>query len=293
MMKSRNSHFNRLIDINSKNNEKQIMFGLFPKKKIRVSLPKGERVIAIGDIHGQKNRFKELMALVDKYRADNPIDKETLVFLGDYVDRGPHSAYIINKLMKRKKAASKSGVTEFFLQGNHETLTLEALDNTGTRQELWWRNGGQQTVQNYLEHCGVKIPKDASLQTQLALFRESFPENHLRFLKDLDQLEKIGPLVFAHAGIDFERKLKDQRAEDIHWIRGPFLNWKGPQKKYLVVHGHSITSRMRPEIKEHRIGIDTGSYKQKGRITAAIFEGNKVRFLGSGTLKDYKKNVFS
>ncbi len=209
------------------------------------------------------------------------------------MDRGPHSPYIIEKLIKRKKEAKKAGEKVYFLQGNHETLTLEALKGTGTREEVWWRNGGKETVQSYLNYADIEIPKNASLDTQLNLFKDSFPEKHFRFLKSLDQLERIGPFVFVHAGIDFERKLKDQRAEDIHWIRGPFLNWQGPEKKYLVVHGHSITPRMRPEIKTHRIGIDTGSYKQKGRITAAVFEGNKVRFLSSGTLKEYKKNMFS
>ena len=293
MMKSRNTLFQRLVDMESKNNDKRTMFGLFPKKKLRISLAKGERVIAIGDIHGQKRRFKELMSLVDKYRADNPIEKESLLFLGDYVDRGPHSPFVIDALIKRKKEAKKTNQDVFFLQGNHETLTLEALEQTGKREEVWWRNGGKETVESYLNYAGVEIPDDASLSTQLNLFRESFPDKHLKFLKKLDQLERIGPLVFVHAGIDFERKLKDQRSEDIHWIRGPFLNWQGPEKKYLVVHGHSITPRMRPEIKPHRVGIDTGSYKQKGRITAAIFEGNKVRFLSSGTLKEYKKNMFS
>jgi len=269
------------------------MFGLFPKKKMRVSLPKGERVIAIGDIHGQKSRFNELMTLIDRYRKKYPTKKESLVFLGDYVDRGPKSATIIEKLIKQQKAAEKNNIDACFLKGNHETLLLEAIEDTGTRHELWWRNGGQQTVGSYLKYVNATLPDNPTQRQYLEVFRETFPEKHLRFLKQLKDMHRIENLVFVHAGLDMQKKLKNQRPEDLHWIRAPFLDWQGPQKKYMVVHGHSITPRMRPVITDHRVSIDTGSYKQRGRITAAIFEENKVRFLSSGTLKEYNKNLFS
>ncbi|MBO6825045.1 MAG: serine/threonine protein phosphatase [Sneathiella sp.] len=269
------------------------MFGLFPKKKLRVSLPEGERVIAIGDIHGQKSRYNELMTLVTRYRKKYPRDKESLVFLGDYVDRGPKSATIIEKLIKQKKAAEKNHIEAIFLQGNHETLLLEAIEDRGTRHEMWWRNGGQQTVMSYLKYVEAKLPANPSQRQYLEIFQETFPKKHLRFLESLKDMHRIENLVFVHAGLNMKKKLKEQSVEDMHWIRSPFLDWKGPQKKYMVVHGHSITPRMRPLITDHRISIDTGSYKQRGRITAAIFEDNKVRFISSGTLKEYNKNLFS
>jgi len=222
-----------------------------------------------------------------------PATKESFVFLGDYVDRGPKSAEIIAKLIKLKKAASKGRFDAFFLMGNHETLLLEALEDKGTRHEMWWRNGGEQTVMSYLAYVNAPVPKNATQREYLQIFRETFPEKHLRFLKQLQDMKRLENLVFVHAGLDMQKKLKDQRTEDLHWIRAPFLEWQGKQKKYMVVHGHSITPRMRPVATDHRIAIDTGSYKQQGRITAAIFEENKVRFLSSGTLKEYKKNLFS
>jgi Calcineurin-like phosphoesterase len=269
------------------------MFNLFPRKKIRTKLLPGVRVIAIGDIHGQKNRFSDLIRLLERYRQKNPMPEEHMVFLGDFVDRGPKSVSIIEELMARKKSAQNTAHTEIFLMGNHESLLLENAQERSNREDLWWRNGGQQTVLNYLTHTDCVIPKNASQADIFDLFRVHFPKKHLKFLSDLDHSYQVGPLVFAHAGIQMDSPLDQQSEKDLHWIRDPFLNWSGAEKDFLVVHGHSITPSLKPEIHPHRIGIDTGSYKERGRITAAIFEGNKVQFLSSGTRQGYNKNIFS
>lgn len=278
----------------AKHGTKLSMFGLFPQKKLRVELPKGQRIIAIGDIHGQWTRLDVLMSRVDKYRKDKPAEQEHIIFLGDYVDRGPHSAHIIEYLRTRRKAARALGRhKEIFLHGNHEELLLEGLETDGTRHDLWWRNGGMQTVSSYLEYLDIKIDNDLDPTNKLELFRAHFPKKHLKFMHKLKNIYSVGPFVFAHAGLRMQGTLNSQKPQDLRWIRDPFLNWEGQNKEFLVVHGHSITKGFKPEICKHRVGIDTGSYKLRGRITAAIFEKDTVRFISSGTKKEFTQNNFS
>jgi len=268
------------------------MFGFSKKKKIRFDLPDKTRLIAIGDIHGQIDRLLALFQELDKYRKKNPVETEQIIFLGDYADRGIGSAEVVDYLCNRKKKARKKGQKEIFLAGNHEELLLKCLDDDLGRADLWWRNGGKETVQSYANFCGFDFDPD-NPKKMFKKLRENFPEAHAKFYRKLENLHRAGPFVFVHAGIRMDAALKDQKIEDLRWIRAPFLNWKGPQKKYLVVHGHTITPGFRPEVLKHRIGLDTGSYRTKGKITAGIFEKNQVRFISSGTKKNFKTSSFS
>lgn len=269
------------------------MFGLLNKKRIRVTLPKEVRVIAIGDIHGQLGRLSILMEKIDDYRKKNPIQDEHLVFLGDYTDRGPHSAPVIDYLCQRKKSAKNNSLQEIFLKGNHEELLFESSQGTTRRDDVWWRNGGKQSVQSYLDHAGFSHDESQTPKTALTNFREVFPRGHKEFYQDLKNYHQVGPLLFVHAGMRMDQPIEKQKEEDLFWIRGPFLNWQGPEKEFLVIHGHTITPNFQPEIHKHRIGIDTGSYRERGCITAAIFENNKVRFINSGSKEKFEPNIFS
>lgn len=263
------------------------------KKRIRVELAKDLRVIAIGDIHGHINRLEKVMTYVDAYRQRNPIAQEQFIFLGDFADRGPHSAQVIDYLIQRKTKAETEGRTETFLQGNHEELLLDSCLGKGQKTSPWLRNGGQQTVEDYSKTYNFPLTDRTNLESSIEQFRENFPEKHMDFYKSLTSMHQVGPLVFVHAGLNMETPIADQRPEDMFWIRGPFLKWHGPPKDFVVVHGHSITANYKPEILPHRIGIDTGSYKKKGKITAAVFEGNTVRFFSSGTRKKFGNGPFS
>lgn len=270
-----------------------LMFGLYPKKKIRVKLADGQRVIAIGDIHGQRTRLAGLMASIDDYRKRKPAEEEHIVFLGDFVDRGPYSAQIIEYLRERAKKAKTAKHSEIFLHGNHEELLLDGLDHAGKRHDMWWRNGGMQTVESYLKFQKVEAAEGLNVEEKLQLFRGHFPKQHLKFMHALKDMHQVGPLVFVHAGIQMDSPLTEQKHQDVRWIRDPFLHWKGKDNDFLVVHGHSITPSFKPEIHKHRIAIDTGSYRLKGKISAAIFEKNTVRFISDGTKKDFIRNKFS
>ncbi|WP_169544213.1 metallophosphoesterase family protein [Sneathiella aquimaris] len=267
------------------------MFGFSDKKKIRVALEPSQRVIAIGDIHGQIDRLTTLMEQVDSYREDNPVEDEAMVFLGDFADRGPLSAEVINYLSDRRKQSKKQNHREVFLKGNHEQLMIETLSGDLTRAELWWKNGGKETAYSYARFCGFSL-EGKDIHQSLTLMRDHFPKAHAKFYNKLDLLYRKGPLLFVHAGIRMDKSIKDQNEEDLMWIRAPFLDYSGPKRKFMVVHGHTIMSGFKPEITPHRISIDTGSYRKKGKITAAIFENNKVRFLESGTTTNFKSSPF-
>lgn len=293
MMSRSNSRDMPLPATSPETRDAEFMIRLFPKKKIRVTLPENTRVIAVGDIHGQLNRLVKVLALVDRYRLANPVTNDHLVFLGDYTDRGAGSAEVIELLASRRLKNTKQAHTETFLRGNHEVLVQEALTQTGTRGDLWWRNGGLYTVSSYLQYQKIEIPINASNEDLLKLFRDHYPKKHTDFMSSLQDNVKIGPIVCVHAGLKMDVELEEQSQEDMHWIRDPFLHWKGDQKDFLVVHGHTITPKYRPVIRDHRVGIDTGSYKRGGRITAAIFEKNHVNFLSNGTKKDFEMTPFS
>jgi len=263
------------------------------KKRIRVELADNQRVIAIGDIHGQLNRLEKLMTYVDAYRHRNPIDHEEFVFLGDFADRGPFSAQVIDYLIQRKSKAEQEGRIETFLQGNHEELLIDTCIGQAERTGPWLRNGGQQTLESYSKTYDFSISDFRKTDDAINQLRTNFPKKHRAFYKSLSMMHQVGPLVFVHAGLDMNTALAEQSPENLFWIRGPFLNWEGPLKDFVVVHGHSITANFKPEILPHRIGIDTGSYRRKGKITAAIFERNSVRFFSSGTLKKFGTGPFS
>ncbi len=268
------------------------MFGLLSKKTIRVRLPDNVRVVAIGDIHGQLDRLSNVMDQVEAYRQKKPVSQEHIIFLGDYSDRGPHSAPVVEYLCNRLKDAKNKPHQEIFLKGNHEELLLDALGGEPRRVDVWWRNGGKQSIESYLEFSGQPLDNAGNQEQALELFRTGFPPKHQKFYDRLENMYQVGPLLFVHAGIRMDLPAKDQQEEDLYWIRGPFLNWRGLQKDYLVVHGHTITPNFKPEIRPHRIGLDTGSYRAGGKITAAVFEKDKVRFFGSGSKANFGNNPF-
>ncbi|GLQ07904.1 metallophosphoesterase [Sneathiella chinensis] len=270
-----------------------MIFGSLKKKQLPVRLPDGERIIAIGDLHGQLPRLKSVLKNLRAYRKKNPAAFETIIFLGDYVDRGLQSAQLIDYLIAFREKATNAGARVHFLKGNHEVLLLNALADPEADAKVWIRNGGLETVASYL-NGGIKTPsKGTDLKATLHEFQTAVPPAHRDFFKSLELFQKQGPFIFVHAGIRMERKMKDQKEADLLWIRGPFLDWSGPRQKRIVVHGHSITNRFEPELYPHRLAIDTGSYLKKGRITAAIFEKDMVRFVQNAPGAEFSDSPFS
>ncbi|MFO1209527.1 MAG: metallophosphoesterase family protein [Amaricoccus sp.] len=234
-------------------------------------LTEGQRIYAIGDIHG---RLDLLTDVLDHIRADlaaRPHPRPLVVFLGDYVDRGPEVRGVIEALM-----AVKAGpLPARFVLGNHDNYVLAYLKDPHWYDETynWLREnlGGNATLASY------GVPEAASQAAAAAreAFAAGFPADHLAFIESCELWFRIGGYVFVHAGIRPGVPLAAQEREDLIWIREPFLNSRA-DFGFKVVHGHTIV----PAVEHHpnRIAVDTGAVKT-GILSCLLLEGEAVSLL--------------
>jgi len=246
------------------------MFGWRSRKHIKpASVPEGCRIYAIGDIHGRSDLLDRLMGHIRRDAAGFS-GTATLIFIGDYVDRGHDSKGVIDILLETR--------TEFavrFLRGNHDQAMLNFLFDPGTY--AGWRNiGGADTLLSY----GVKPPdsdKPAALRGARDGLARAVPGAHMSVLNALEMSVEVGDYYFVHAGVRPGVPLDGQSAMDQMWIRDEFLNSDADFGK-VVVHGHSPIRH--PVRKPNRVSIDTGAYSS-GKLTAVALEGTQHRFLQS------------
>ncbi|WP_108683029.1 metallophosphoesterase family protein [Methyloceanibacter sp. wino2] len=234
------------------------------------TIPDGQVVYAIGDIHGRSDLLTELLALIESDAAAAGTAAKTLVFLGDYVDRGPDSRGVIELL----SADLPPGFDTHFLKGNHEQFLLDFLDDPSSL-DGWLRNGGEQTLRSYGVDIDGLQDRHAPPMAWREAFLEALPEAHLRFLTTLELKCVVGDYVFVHAGLRPGVPLDRQVPQDLLWIRHEFLDSEEPFGK-IVVHGH--TPERTPVVRPNRIGIDTGAVFS-GSLTALRLENGTRAFL--------------
>lgn len=196
-----------------------------------------QRLLAIGDIHGCLDELTSLIQMV------SPEPSDTLVFLGDYVNRGPDSKGVVEYLLDLQKEFQA-----VFLLGNHDKMFLDYIDRQAPSFML---NGGAETLNSYSPDSPFQIP-----------------DSHLSFFRKLQPLHETDDFIFVHAGLRPQVSLQDQKINDLLWIRDEFLNSDYDWGK-TIVYGHTISPK--PVISPKRIGIDTGcsfSFEQlKGQLT--------------------------
>ena len=236
----------------------------------------GELVYAIGDIHGRYDLFKEMLTqIVDDAASRARGRLPMLVLCGDYVDRGPDSARVLSALDWIRRDGR---VALRLIKGNHEAAFMAFLKNPQDG-ESWLRFGGDATLLSY----GVRPPADFTELPELVRARDDLLERmsaaHLRVLQGLELMVIIGDYAFVHAGIRPGVPLARQKAEDLLWIRAPFLDQTGRFEK-RIVHGHSWIEAA-PEIYDNRIGLDTGAY-ETNVLTAIRIEDNEVEVFQTG-----------
>jgi len=223
-------------------------------------LPDGDRVYAIGDVHGCLDLLDELHRLIGLDLIARPVSKATLIHLGDYIDRGPNSATVLDRLLH--PTVNLGHVQVINLIGNHEAMFLAALDGDHYDEGVWLRNGGTQAL--------------ASWKASSGNWRPAIPTEHIQLLRGLRHQHEHGGYLFVHAGIDPDLSLSDQDKEDLLWIREPFLNFDG-ELSHIVVHGHTPEADL-PVIRKHRIGIDTGAVFG-GPLTCLVLEEQRLHFI--------------
>ncbi len=192
------------------------------------------KCFAVGDIHGCLDKLEKLIAEIDPDAR-----KDTLIFLGDYIDRGSDSRGVVDFVLDLQKTCSRV----VCLIGNHEEMLLDYIRDHGNR-DLYFLNGGRATLKSY--GLGADEP----------VREEDFPEAHLRFFKALLPYYETGNHIFVHAGLRPGVPLEKQDREDLIWIRGDFI-FGSPEFEKTVVFGH--TPFRNPYEDSRRIGIDTGA----------------------------------
>lgn len=252
------------------------LFSLFKRKPAAPAepprLPAGERVYAIGDIHGRDDLFADLLALIAADNGARAPAHTTLILLGDLVDRGPDSAAVVERAMRIAAPFDRVRL----LIGNHEECFLAALTGDVQRLRYFARIGGDATLRSYWRD---EAAYNAATFEQLAAdIAAKVPASHIAYLSRGEDLIEIGDYVFVHAGLRPGVPLHRQDPRDLRWIREEFLRETGDFGA-VVVYGHTIGEAV--DEQPNRIGIDTGAYAS-GRLTAIGLEGDARWFLATG-----------
>jgi len=232
----------------------------------------GRLGFAVGDIHGRADLLARMFEVLEREgERANPSQAPIAVFLGDYVDRGPDSAEVIELLLTQRP----EGFERRYLKGNHEAAMLAFLDDP-LGHRAWLGHGGLATLASYNVH---PLPSMGASNEQLmaaaVAFKSKLPASHLAFLQGLERYVVLGEYAFVHAGVDAKRALEQQTDADLFWSRDRFLN-DAKLFSHRVVHGHTPTKA--PYQDPRRIGLDTGAYFSN-ILSAAQFENQDVRFL--------------
>lgn len=228
------------------------------------------RVYAIGDIHGRADLLDRMIGIIERDLAQHPTPTALTVTVGDYVDRGPDSRGVIERL------TGHPFPTRFVaLRGNHESIFEEFLRDPSIAN--YWRGlGGLETLHSY----GVDVAplmRGRGHEEAAAALRAALPQSHVTFLASLALTHTAGRYFFCHAGVRPGVPLGRQREEDLLWIRDEFLDSQADFGK-VVVHGH--TPREAPELHPNRINVDTGAF-MSGLLSCAVLEDEGVRFLAA------------
>lgn len=237
------------------------------------AVPPGQIVYAVGDIHGEAGLLRRLLESLRQDlagRTDKPA--ATLIFLGDYIDRGPDSRAVLDLLL----SDPLPGARLRFLRGNHEQTMLDFLVDPLAAAD-WLRFGGVETLASY----GLRAPPGsldpARLRQLAADLANRLPPAHLSLLRATTLMAAVGDYAFVHAGIRPGISLNQQKQDDLLWIRDGFLD-RPFQASHVIVHGHSVTDE--PVLAPHRIGLDTGAYAS-GILTAIALHGSERHVIQS------------
>jgi serine/threonine protein phosphatase 1 len=198
-----------------------------------------------------------------------PVATAIEIYIGDYIDRGPDSSGVLEELSTSKPICGK----RICLKGNHEQILGDFLEEPGILPS-WIDLGGLETLSSY----GLRVKFNSRPNDAKAIhydFLSRLPLAHSKFIHDLRLSFELGGYFFAHAGVRPGVRLSDQTADDLLWIREPFLS---SMRNFgaVVVHGH--TPSKEPVVSANRICIDTGAFIT-GNLTCLVLQGGEKRFL--------------
>lgn len=228
----------------------------------------------MGDIHGRADLLEVLLGRIAAEAARHPEDSQrSLVFLGDYIDRGPSSRGVVERLLRDPLP----GLATVRLLGNHEEALLDFLDERSDGVD-WLSYGGLETLMSY--SVPIKgLPDTAQRAGELrGALAEAVPQAHLDFYRACSLHHTVGDYVFVHAGVRPGVPLEKQSPADLLWIRDEFLRSRVALPGKVVVHGHTICDM--PQDVGYRINVDTGAFVS-GRLTCLVLRGTRRQFMST------------
>ena len=217
---------------------------------------------AVGDVHGCYDLVRRCLDAIARHARSRP---HTIVFLGDYIDRGPDAKRTLDVLI-----AYRSSALIVCLMGNHEQMLLDCVDTRSPqRWPQWLHLGGINTLLSF----GIEDTRVQAL--------EQIPKAYLDWMRNRPRMAEDAHRIYVHAGIAPERELIDQDDTDLLWIRGPFVRARAEAfvERRHVVHGHTPVWEGKPEaaipeLLVHRTNLDTGAYAT-GVLTVGVFDSDR------------------
>lgn len=198
-----------------------------------------QRVLVVGDIHGH---YDELLEVLDKAEF-NP-NKDLLIFLGDYIDRGPDSFKVVQHIKRLKRDYPDNVIA---LRGNHEQMAIDAVRSPSNNLYayrnnfmVWINNGGDETLSSYA-------------------INNATIDDEVEFFDSLPFVYELTNYIFVHGGLNPTQPLYQQSKHDMLWIRDVWINSE-PIFGKTVIYGHTPTYDGNPCYSYGKIGIDTGVF---------------------------------
>jgi serine/threonine protein phosphatase 1 len=241
-------------------------------------VPEGVRIYGVGDIHGRDDLLAEMAKRVEADLKRGAFDRALTVFLGDYVDRGPGTCAVLERLSGRAWPTAMVA-----LSGNHEDM-LKGFLQDERMLDGWRAFGGLETIHSYGIDVGA-VMRGRDFKPIQAEFAARLPASHRQFLETLGFSITIGDYFFCHAGVKPGVPLELQDRHDLLNIRNDFLTSEEEHGK-LVVHGH--TPSIAPDVRFNRIGIDTAAY-MTNCLTCIVLEKDRRGFLQTGQAEGMRR----
>ncbi|SNS78053.1 serine/threonine protein phosphatase 1 [Sphingomonas laterariae] len=243
----------------------------WPRRRRTPTIPDGQRVCAIGDIHGCLDILGHLFERIDADLEARDAGATQIVILGDFIDRGPDSAAVVDLL---RAFDSDPHVT--VLMGNHEAMAVDALRGRAGAMAQWLAMGGDAALASWGVPHRLLDQGDVGAIAEAAAAQ--VPGDVIDWLEALPHYVAIGDYLFVHAGVRPGVALEDQEPGDLLWIRDEFLDSRADHGR-MVIHGHSAEEDVSE--RRNRIGIDTGAY-WTGRLTALCLQGTERWLVSTG-----------
>lgn len=233
-------------------------------ERLRAQIPAGQRIFVFGDLHGRSDLLDRMYDAIARYEPRDDITS-TIIGLGDYIDRGPDSRGVVQRLI------DGIGYSTICLRGNHEQVLLDFIEEPAKNGANWLWLGGAETLRSYLDP-GQPWPliegDHSALRDKLV---RAIPPSHLLFFQSLPLYHIEGDYFFVHAGARAGRPLDRQSDHDLLWIRNGFADRDDPFDK-VIVHGHTPVPQ--PYLGKFRINLDTGAYVSN-RLSCLVLEGDR------------------